>query len=245
MTTHSNNNQKRETPIIESKQSFIFGLTAGVAATALITLALIGTGSLNNPASDSDGSVANIKPTTAKTQANTAQKKEVKVGATDHIRGNKNAKVTIVEFSDLQCPYCARFHETMRQVMLNYPNDVRWIFKHFPLESIHPYARKAAEATECAGDQNKFWEYTDKLYENQANLSDGYIKQAAQDIGLETAKFNDCLATGKFKAKVDADIAYGRTLGVQGTPGSFINGLSVPGNLPYSSIEPLIKESLQ
>lgn len=243
MTTHSNNEEKIEAPIIVSKQSFAFGIAVGIAATALFSLLIFGSGALSGLGIDTP---AETIPTGSKTQpAAKAAIKEVKVDKTDRIRGNKNAKVTIVEFTDIQCPYCSRYHETLRQVLENYPNDVRLVMKHFPLDSIHPYARKAAEATECAGDQDKFWEYTDKLYENQASLSEEYIKQAAQEIGLNTVKFNDCLATGKFKAKVDADIAYGRTLGVQGTPGSFINGLSVPGNLPYTSIEPLIKEALQ
>jgi protein-disulfide isomerase len=244
MTTHT----KDESPIIESKQSFIFGVTVGVAVTALLAMIALGSGILKSPSTDNeDGAVANIKSPTSKT-VKTPQagvKKEVKVEKNDHIRGNKNAKVTIVEFSDIQCPYCSRYHETMREIMQNYPNDVRWVFKHFPLESIHPYARKAAEAAECAGDQNKFWEYTDKLYDNQPSLSEEYIQTAAKESELDMNKFTECLNAGKYRAKVDADIAYGKSLGVQGTPGSFINGLSVPGNLPYSSIEPLIQEALQ
>ncbi|MEI8361470.1 MAG: DsbA family protein [bacterium] len=247
MTTHQDNSDMAEGPIIASKQSFIFGVTVGVAATAILTLILVGSGTLNAGSLNNDSSVSNIKPLNNKALAGlkASEKKDVKLTKADHIRGNKNAKVTIIEYSDMQCPYCARFHETMRQIMLAYPNDVNWTFRHFPLESIHPYAKKAAEAAECAGDQDKFWEYTDKLYDNQGSISESYLGQVATELNLNIDKFNSCLATNKFAAKIDADAASGRSLGVQGTPGSFINGLSVPGNLPFSSLEPIIKEALQ
>src|SRR5680860_739244 len=91
---------------------------------------------------------------------------DIPVSKDDNIRGNINAPITIVEYSDFQCPYCSRFHETMNQIIADYPEDVRWVFKHFPLDSIHPLARKTAEASECAAEQGKFWEFSDEVYTN-------------------------------------------------------------------------------
>jgi protein-disulfide isomerase len=241
----------RDKPIIESRTSFYLGLAVGIAGVSIIALLAIGGSyvkgnfSSNN---NSDGSVANIKTTntadTANGNAAGAAKVAVTVNKNDHIRGNKNAKITIVEFSDIECPYCSRFHETMKQIMKAYPNDVRWVFKQFPLESMHPFARKAAEGAECAGDQGKFWEYIDKLYENQSSLSNEYIKSAALEIGLNADKFNSCLDSGKFKDKVDADMKYGQSLNVRGTPGSFINGIAIPGAVPFSTVDEMVRSQL-
>lgn len=164
----------------------------------------------------------------------------INVSENDHIRGNKNAPVTIIEFSDFQCPYCSNFHETMKQVVENYPNDVRWVYKHFPLDSIHPYARKAAEASECAADQDKFWEYTDELFKNQSNISPEYFSRVAKSVGLNTSQFDECLDSEKYKSKVNNDYQQGIQAGVRGTPGNFINGQSVPSALPYEQIKSMI-----
>lgn len=236
--------ETNEKPLIADKQSFYFGLMTGVALVSLIGFILFASGLAKNETADTvvgNNNVANeapAKPVVA------GERVKIDVTDKDHFRGNKNAKVTIVEYSDIQCPYCTRFHETMKQVASAYPNDVKWVFRHFPLASIHPYAKKAAEGTECAADQGKFWELTDKYYENQAQLSDEYIVTAAADLKLDMKKFNDCLKNGKYSAKVDADMNAGRKLGVQGTPGSFINGISIPGALPFSELEQTIKAEL-
>ncbi len=245
--------------MIRSKTSFWLGFTSGLAVVALIGFVVflgmylkqqMGTSSGDN--SDTVAAVDNTAPTKNNPAAgndagNAAAGKPVsiKIANSDHVRGNKNAKVTIVEFSDYQCPFCSRFHDTMKEVMQKYPKDVRWIFKHFPLDSIHPYARKAAEAAECAGEQNKFWEYSDAIYANQDKLNDEYIVSAGKDVGLNEAKFKSCLDSGKFTKKVDEDMSYGQSLGVQGTPGSFVNGQAIPGAVPFSEIEKLIKAALK
>ncbi|MFH1598514.1 MAG: thioredoxin domain-containing protein [Patescibacteria group bacterium] len=169
---------------------------------------------------------------------------DVEVTQDDHIRGDFNAPVTIVEYSDFQCPYCSKFHDTMKQVMANYPNDVRWIYKHFPLDSLHSYARDAAEASECAADQDKFWEYTDELFANQSSITPSYLKQAAKDMGLNTSQFDDCVDSDKYASKVDGDFQGGGNVGVSGTPGNIINGQLVPGALPYDQMQSLIDSIL-
>jgi len=241
--------------LIRSKTSFILGLVSGAAAISFIGFLLFLGLYLKTQFSDgsfdagNDDSAPIVKndDTGAKAQpsADTGAKVDIKIAKDDHIRGNKNAKITIVEYSDIQCPFCSRYHDTMLQVMKSYPKDVRWVFRHFPLDSIHPMARKAAEATECAGEQGKFWEYTDKLYANQSNLSAEYFTTAAKELGLNTGKFDTCLSSGKMAAKVSADLQEGQSLGVRGTPGSFINGKSIPGAVPFSTIEGMIKAELK
>ena len=125
--------------------------------------------------------------------------------------------------------------------MAKYPNDVKVVYKHFPL-SFHPQAHIAAEASECAGDQNKFWEFHDKLFENQAQLQGGatQLKAWAKELGLNTATFDSCFDSGKHKAKVDKQFSEGQADGVSGTPSFFINGQLLVGAQPQSAFEQII-----
>jgi protein-disulfide isomerase len=235
-------NEKNKLKIIENKQSFFLGLSAGVILASLVMLAFVfGGGDL--PAEKQAGTDSQLK-SQSKTTNQLNKKAEVKVTDDDHFRGNKNAPVVIVEFSDIQCSYCSRFHQSMKQLVANYPNDIKWVFKHFPLDAMHPFARKAAEATECASDQGKFWELLDKYYDNQGQLSEAYIKQAAKEVGLEEKAFNDCFDHGKYAKKVEENFAYGKTLGVRGTPGNFLNGIAVSGAVPYADLESMLAEEL-
>ncbi len=168
---------------------------------------------------------------------------------TDHIVGNKNAKVTIVEYSDFECPFCGRFHPTIKEALAKYGKDIRVVYRHFPLTSIHPQAQPAAEASECAAEQGKFWEFADKLFANQGALNDAYYKSAARELGLNGSKFDSCVSSRKYQAKVEADIASGNAAGVQGTPHSIIigaNGQQYPisGALPFASVEATIQQAL-
>jgi len=242
-----------EEKIIRSKTSFILGLASGIAAISFIGFLLFlglylktqfSSGSLIDN-SDSAPIAKNNDAAKAVPTGDSGTKVDIKIEKDDHIRGNKNAKITIVEYSDIQCPFCSRYHDTMLQVMKNYPNQVRWVFRHFPLESIHPMAKKAAEATECADEQGKFWEYADKLYANQGSLSNEYFSTLAKELGLNTGKFDSCLSSGKMAGKVSADLQQGQTLGIKGTPGGFINGKSIPGAVPYATLETMIKAELK
>lgn len=161
----------------------------------------------------------------------------------NHVRGNFNAKVTLVEFSDFECPYCGAFHPTVTQALKEYGNKIRVVYKHFPL-SFHPQAQKAAEASECASEQGKFWEMHDKLFENQQLLSVPQFKTWARELKLNGTKFDSCLDSGKFASKVQADFNEGAAKGVNGTPATFINGQLVSGALPYASIKSVIDQAL-
>lgn len=162
----------------------------------------------------------------------------------DHIRGNIAAPVTIIEFSDFQCPYCARFHPTVKQILEDYPDKVRWVYKHFPLDSIHPQARPSAEASECAAEQGKFWEFADGLLENQSRLSASFYEELAGELGLNSGQFEECVSSRKYKDRVQADSKEGEKAGVRGTPGGFVNGKELGGAVPYSYLKAAVEEAL-
>jgi protein-disulfide isomerase len=164
----------------------------------------------------------------------------------DAVLGDDDAPVTIVEFSDYECPFCGRhFQQTYPQLKADYidTGKVRLVFRDFPL-SFHPSAQKAAEAAECAGDQNKYWEMHDKLFQNQQALGVTNLKQYAADLGLNTGTFNSCLDSGKYAQEIQADMADGSAAGVSGTPSFFINGRLVVGAQPYQVFQQAIEAEL-
>lgn len=169
----------------------------------------------------------------------------VKITNTDHVLGSSNAKVTMVEYSDFQCPFCGRFFTTVKQAMTEYKDKIRFVYRNFPLDSIHPNARPAAEAAECAGEQGKYWEYHDKLFANQEKLADSLYPQLASELKLNVNKFNDCLKSDKYISKIDADYQQGITDGVQGTPHTLINGVAISGAVPYEQLKAAIDAALK
>ncbi|MEK7663844.1 MAG: DsbA family protein [Patescibacteria group bacterium] len=156
----------------------------------------------------------------------------------NHIRGNVSAPITLVEFSDFECPFCESHVPTLERILSEYKDKVRLVYKHFPLTNIHPNAQKAAEASECASEQGKFWEYHDILFKNQkSGLGIDKFKSWAVQLGLNASQFNNCLDSSKYKSKVDADTAEGASKRVNGTPATFINGELVEGAVPYESFK--------
>src|SRR3989344_844853 len=161
--------------------------------------------------------------------------------------GDENAPVTIVEFSDFQCPFCkSLFDETLPQIKKEFIDSgkVKFYYRHFPLSSIHPNAQKAAEASECANDQGKFWEYHDQLFNNQADWeslsadeASAKFEEYAGSVGLSANEFSDCLSSGKFADAVNEDLNDGTAAGVDGTPGTFINGYLTVGAVPYEQFK--------
>lgn len=158
--------------------------------------------------------------------------------------GNPNAPVTIVEFSDFQCPYCKSASITMKAVLDKYKDNVRLAFRDFPLSSIHPQAMRAAEAGRCAADQGKFWAYHDLLFGNQGKLTNPDLSEYARSLGLDMKQFESCLLDGKFVGRVEEDVKAGMQAGVSGTPGFFINGVFVNGAQPLSAFENMIDAEL-
>jgi protein-disulfide isomerase len=144
--------------------------------------------------------------------------------------GSKDAKVTIVEFADYQCPFCARFVPTMKQILKKYDGKVKWVYRDFPLREIHPEAAPAAVAARCAGQQGKFWEAHGYLFDNLQSLSASLYEKMGGELGLEKTKFEACLKDPAVAAAVTEDQNDGSKYGVQGTPTYFVNGRKAPGD---------------
>ena len=194
----------------------------------------------NNVGNNDTNPSPSINPNTAGTTV-----QNFDITKKDHVRGDFNAPVTLVEFSDFECPYCEKHFPTLSRILDDYPGKVRLVYKHFPLANLHPNAQKAAEASECADEQGKFWEYHDKLFAGQpAGFSLDKFKQWAKDLGLKTDQFDNCLDSGKYAQKVRTDAQEGQQKGVQGTPATFVNGRLVSGALPYDSFKQLVDTTL-
>ena len=158
------------------------------------------------------------------------------------VRGPKNAPVTIIEFADYQCPFCQKIHPELKQLQQEFPGKVAIAFKDFPL-SIHDHAAKAAEAARCAGEQGKYWEYHDTLFENKG-LDKDQLRKYAGDLNLDTARFESCLDSGKEAAGIEKDMAEGKLLGIVQTPGFTVNGHFFVGAVPYSMLHDLVQQQL-
>jgi protein-disulfide isomerase len=167
----------------------------------------------------------------------------IAVEAKGPARGPADAKVTIVEFSDFQCPYCSRAENTVDQVMTAFAGKLRLVFRHYPLP-FHEKAPKAAEASACAHEQGKFWEMHKQLFANQQALGIDELKTHAKSAGLDEAKFAECLDGGKMKGLVDGDMEAGKKAGVTGTPAFFINGILISGAQPFAEFERVINAEL-
>ena len=159
-------------------------------------------------------------------------------------KGPANAPVTIVEFSDFECPFCKRAHPTLTQLFEKYAGKVKLVYRDFPLESIHPQARRAAEAARCANDQGKFWDYYDILFTESPKLASDDLKRYAGQVGIDVNKFDDCLSGGVHKTAVQKDIDEGMRLGVSGTPAFFVNGRLLSGAQPIEAFARIIEEEL-
>ena len=165
----------------------------------------------------------------------------------DPVLGDKNAPLTIVEFSDFQCPFCKRARDdAIAQIEEQYikTGKVKLVYRDFPLTSIHPMAQKSAEAAECADDQGKFWEYHNKIFEKQDSLSIANLKQWASELGLNTNEFNKCLDSGKHEDEVNKDASDAVAAGGQGTPFFIVGNQPLSGAQPFSAFQAAIESQL-
>lgn len=160
----------------------------------------------------------------------------------EHIRGNANAPVTIVEYSDFQCPFCARFHEVLKAAVAS-GSQVRWVYRHFPISEIHPMAVGAAEAAECASDQGKFWEYADLLFQRQKQLDDLQLTAIARDLSLEERRFAACRASESKRERVAFDATAFAEGHLAGTPTSFLNGKRLEGAVSREQLQRAIDDA--
>ena len=173
-----------------------------------------------------------------------APRHRVDVSADDPVLGRADAAVTLVEFSDFQCPFCAAVMPTLKRVRETYGDQVRIVWKHFPLTSIHPQAFGAAQAGQCAQEQGKFWDYHDRLFANQQALQPESLKVYAAAAGLDAAAFNECLDSAKYADHVQAQMDVGTSFGVASTPTVFVNGRPVSGAQPYAVFTKIIDEEI-
>lgn len=180
------------------------------------------------------------------------------VTSDDHILGDPNAQLLIVEYSDTECPYCKMFHTTLHQIVADYgpSGKVAWVYRHFPIDQLHPKSRKEAEATECAnelGGPTKFWEYLNMIYDKTPSnngLDPAQLPIFAQNIGLDVTAFNTCLNSGKYASKVQADYDDAIASGGRGTPHTIIlskDGTKTPveGAEPYAQVKTVIDSLLK
>jgi protein-disulfide isomerase len=235
------NNNKISIPAAILVGAVIIGLSIIFALSPRGATPTAQQGNQKNPVPQQAGDLEQIKPVTAK----------------DHIRGNPNAPVKIVEYSDTECPFCKRFHATMKQVMADYIDSgkVAWVYRNFPLDSLHSKARSEAVALECANDiggNDKFWEYTDRLYEitpSNDGLNAAELPKIAAYVGLDVNKFNTCLTSGKFDQHIEDDVQDAVATGGQGTPWNIViskNGKKYPisGAYPYEEVKKVVEQAL-
>lgn len=174
------------------------------------------------------------------------------VDENDHIFGNKNAAVSIVEYSDFECPFCQRFHPTLVRIIEEYPDEVKWVYRHFPLTSIHSRALSSGIASECAaqfGGNDVFWQFAEKLFDNQSRLGTDLYKELANGLGLPQTAFAECLNSEKYKDIVQADLQNAIDSGGRGTPFTIVineKGEVFPfsGALPYEQVKAIIENAL-
>lgn len=160
--------------------------------------------------------------------------------AGDPTFGKENAPLQIVEFADFECPFSKDESLIVRELQARYPEKIHFVYRDFPLEDIHPHAFRAAEAAQCANDQNKFWAMHDKLYQNSDRLTDLDLKLYALETGLDLTQFNACFDSRKYKDEIEGDRADGIAAGVVGTPTFFINGQKIAGAIPMEVWEQIL-----
>lgn len=171
------------------------------------------------------------------------------IGSDDHVRGPQDAALTLVEYGDFQCPYCARAHAALSELMDEIGDEaggIRLVYRHLPLLDMHPLAGPAAEASEAAASQGKFWEMHDSLFEQQQELADeDDLATLASELGLDGARFTSELAQGKHRARVQADLARGEKEGAAQTPTFFINGVQYHGDSDRDSLEAALRGAIK
>lgn len=233
------------------KLSFFLGLFIGVAVFSTITalvlvVAMFSNGSLSLAFADSDKEAADQPAEEAAAQPTQELAEVPPIDANDNVYGPEDAGVEMIVYSDFECPYCLNYSDTVNQIKDTYGEEVRIAFRHFPL-SFHANAKGAALASECAGEQDDFWAMHDLIFEASAekNMSLETWKEAAEELGLDTEQFNECLDSEKYASKIASQMESAVKSGVRGTPATFINGKMVSGALPFSSFKQIIDSELQ
>lgn len=233
--------------LLSGKDGFVLGLVTGILALGTIGFIVLLIGKFSSSMTAKVPSLPADNTAQAPAPSAPAGKQEFTITRDNNIRGNFDAPVTLVEFSDFQCPYCGRFKPTVDKILATYGDKVRLVYKHFPLDSIHSEARPAAIAAECAKEQKGnegFFAFHDAFYANQANLGSALYESTAKANGLNLAKFKTCQTDPKIAARIQADFDEGSAKGVEGTPATFVNGELVSGALPFENFKSIIDTAL-
>jgi protein-disulfide isomerase len=165
------------------------------------------------------------------------------IGERDHVKGPLDAPVTLVEYGDFECPHCGKAYPIVKQLQEKMDGELKFVFRHSPISTVHPHAKNAAEATEAAGSQGKFWEMHDQLFEHQDALDDESLRRYAMAIGLDVKRFDEEMRSHVYSARVHEDFINGVRSGVNGTPTFFINGLRFNGPPSFEALlEAITKE---
>jgi len=247
-----------ETPIRKSTfNKLLIGIVAALVVSSFLGGYIVGSGEIKNSLLQPSQPTEQSQPT--QLTQDTDPGRILVSSDDDPVKGNLEASVTVVEFSDYQCPFCARFfRDTLPDLRQDYidTGKVKFVYRAFPLESIHSNAISSALAAECANEQEKFWEYHDKLFQSQgewASLSKGgssnKFKEFAADLGLNSDKFSSCFDSGKYLNEINKDYQDGVKYGTSGTPAFFIgndkNGyIKIVGAQPYSVFQQIIDQEL-
>jgi len=247
MENNINENFEVELAQVKNKSEMIFDKTKLILPGAILIAALMISGSVVFYSLNTGKTGANIKQAAGLTPG-----EKVSVDD-DAFIGNENAKVTVIEFSDFQCPFCRSFWSgAYQQIKSEYidTGKIKFVFRDYPLP-FHQAAQISAEAAECAEDQGKFWEMHDKIFSEQGKQGTGTVtygatelKKWASQLGLNSTKFNQCLDSGKYKSEVEKDLADGSSYGVSGTPTLFVNGYPIVGAQPFAVFKALIDKDL-
>jgi len=226
------------------KTMFFSGFVAGVAIIAVIAALYLANLSMSDGSQPAvaggndevvdEGDTGDAKPTAGAVPG---------ISEDDHVLGNPKADVVLIEYSDFECPFCSRHIPTMEQIVDEYGDQIALVFRHFPL-SFHQEALPAAVASECAAEQDKFWEFHDELFANNTRLGDNLYEEIAEDLGMDVSDFTDCLDDNNYETQIKAEMAAGAAAGVSGTPGTFVNGELVKGAVPYDSFKSIVEQAL-
>jgi len=203
---------------------------------------------------NNDAAAGNVAPAPEGKLTEDQAKKIPAVSESDHIRGPRDAEIVVIEYSDFECPFCERFHPTMKQALEEYGDKIAWIYRQFPLISIHPRAFPSANASECVanlGGNDAFWKFTDTVFGNQEKyLTDDGLAEAAVASGVKKDEFTSCYSAKKFESVVTSQQSGGEAAGITGTPGSFVinkkgDAWLVSGAVPFESLKATIDEALK
>lgn len=165
--------------------------------------------------------------------------------ATRLVRGDAGAPVTIMAFSDYQCPYCIRSEPVLAEVLDRYPDAVRLVHRHFPLDGIHPFARPASEAAMCADEQGRFWDFHDAIFARRGRLEEGSFSEIGEELGLDVAALDACIEERRYRDFVEADFVAGQAAGVTGTPAFFVNGIPLKGARDADALSRVVDAELE